>query len=125
MSNYITTHDPEGKAVFSDASGARHKLDILIGTMEILYTTHNVPTNVASEADIEQYSKDAGGELGNRLCPENGTAASLLNITPNSESPFHRTMTLDMFLVIEGDLELSLDSGEKQTLHAGDCVTQR
>jgi quercetin dioxygenase-like cupin family protein len=125
MSNYITTHNSEGKAIFSDASGSRTKLDTPIGSMEVLYTTHSVPTNVASEADIDQYSQDAKGALGNRLCPENGTAAAVLDISPNSESPFHRTMTLDMFLVIEGDLELTLDSGEKRTLHAGDCVTQR
>ena len=125
MSNYITTHNSEGKAIFSGSSGGRTKLDTPIGSMEVLYTTHNVPTNVASEADIDQYSQDAKGALGNRLCPEKGTAAAVLNISPNSESPFHRTMTLDMFLVIEGDLELLLDSGEKRTLHAGDCVTQR
>lgn len=126
MANYITSHDSSAKAVFVDrASGERTKLDTPIGSMEVLYTTHTVPTNITSEADIEQYSEDAKGALGNRLCPERGTAAAILNISPNCESPFHRTMTLDMFLVIEGDLELHLDSGEKRTLHAGDCAIQR
>lgn len=126
MSNYITTHDSDGKAIFSNSlPTSRTKLDTLIGSMEMLYTTHKVPTNVASEKDIEQYSVDAKGGLGNRLCPESGTAAAVLNISPKSESPFHRTMTLDVFMVIEGDLELTLDSGEKRLLHQGDCVVQR
>ena len=126
MSNHITTHDSSAKAIFSNnVEEARTKLDTPIGSMEMLYTTHKMPVNVASESDIEQYSKDSREGLGNRLCPEGGIAAAILNITPNSESPFHRTMTLDIFLVIEGVLELQLDSGEQRTLHAGDCVTQR
>ena len=126
MANYITTHDTNAKAIFSNnVQGARTKLDTPIGSMEMLYTTHNMPVNLISESDIDQYSKDSRDGLGNRLCPEGGIAAAILNITPNSESPFHRTMTLDIFLVIEGTLELELDSGEKRTLHSGDCVTQR
>lgn len=126
MANYITTHDSSAKAIFSNnVQEARTKLDTPIGNMEMLYTTHKMPVNVASESDIDQYSKDSREGLGNRLCPEEGTAAAILNISPNSVSPFHRTMTLDIFLVIEGVLELELDSGERRTLHAGDCVTQR
>ena len=126
MANYITAHDSNAKAIFSsNAPGNRNKLETPIGNMEILYTTHSMPANVASETDIDQYFKDAKDGLGHRLCPEGGTAAAILNITPNSESPFHRTMTLDVFVVIEGVLELELDSGEKRTLSAGDCAIQR
>ena len=126
MANYITTHDSNGKAIFSSSSQSnRTKLDAPIGTMEMLYTTHSTPTNVASDSDIDQYSKDARDGLGHRLCPEGGTAAAILNITPNSESPFHRTMTLDIFVVLEGVLELELDSGEKRMLSSGDYAIQR
>ena len=40
-------------------------------------------------------------------------------------SPFHRTMTLDVVYILEGVLELHLDSGEKRVLKAGDSVVQR
>ena len=59
------------------------------------------------------------------MCPEKGTATAILNIKPNAQSLFHRTMTLDVCVVIEGILELELDGGEKRTLKAGDSVVQR
>ena len=37
----------------------------------------------------------------------------------------HRTQTLDYAIVISGEVELLLDSGEKRICKAGDCVVQR
>lgn len=37
----------------------------------------------------------------------------------------HRTNTLDYVFVIDGELELSLDSGEKRILKRGDVCVQR
>lgn len=37
----------------------------------------------------------------------------------------HRTQTLDYGIVIFGEIELELDSGEKRTLRSGDTCIQR
>jgi quercetin dioxygenase-like cupin family protein len=37
----------------------------------------------------------------------------------------HRTNTLDYLFVINGEVELALNSGEKRVLKAGDTVVQR
>jgi hypothetical protein len=37
----------------------------------------------------------------------------------------HETMTVDVVVMLEGDLEMHLDSGESSTLHADDTVVQR
>jgi len=37
----------------------------------------------------------------------------------------HRTMTLDVVIVLEGEIECHLDSGEKCTAKVGDAIVQR
>ncbi|KAF2446651.1 hypothetical protein P171DRAFT_472108 [Karstenula rhodostoma CBS 690.94] len=37
----------------------------------------------------------------------------------------HRTMTLDVLVIIEGEIEIHLDSGEKKVVKAGDSIAQR
>ncbi|KAK4609067.1 Cupin-domain-containing oxidoreductase srdD [Fulvia fulva] len=39
--------------------------------------------------------------------------------------PLHRTMTLDTILILEGVMELHLDSGEMKVVKAGDTIVQR
>jgi quercetin dioxygenase-like cupin family protein len=41
------------------------------------------------------------------------------------ESAMHRTMTVDTLVLIEGEMEITLDSGETRTLKAGDSLVQR
>lgn len=50
----------------------------------------------------------------------NGSVARLIDFAPGVESPFHRAMSIDYGVVIEGTFELSLDSGEKKIMHPGD-----
>lgn len=45
---------------------------------------------------------------------------------PNGEPGFmHRTKTIDYIFIIDGEIELTLDSGEKRVLKQGDAVVQR
>lgn len=37
----------------------------------------------------------------------------------------HRTMTIDVVYILEGTVELYLDSGDKRTMKAGDSIVQR
>ena len=133
MSNYITTHDPStGKAIFSQASGPHHKLPIQPGvdpevaSMNVLYTTHSFPPNLSSEQDIEQYSNDrVSGLPPGTISPPAGTSVMIATMAPGSEAPMHRTMTLDVIVILEGVVELHLDSGEVRTLSVGDTCVQR
>lgn len=49
----------------------------------------------------------------------------MIDFGPNVESPFHRALTIDYGIVIEGTFELSLDSGEKRIMRQGDVCIQR
>lgn len=44
---------------------------------------------------------------------------------PGLLSPMHRTTSLDYGVVIEGEVELVLDGGEKRILKRGDICVQR
>jgi quercetin dioxygenase-like cupin family protein len=54
-----------------------------------------------------------------------GTVARYVDLPPGALSPIHRTVSLDYGVVLEGDIELVLDSGETRELQRGDLVVQR
>lgn len=49
----------------------------------------------------------------------------IVDFAPGSKSPLHRTQSIDYGIVLEGEIELELDSGEKRTLKAQDVCVQR
>lgn len=135
MAHYITTHDPDGNAIFFSSKATssvsqQHPMPIPIGDIRIISSSHQFPPILPSnESDIEQYyqqdrtSPFFAGER--RICPDNGTAACIISMAPGAESGMHRTMTLDTVVVVEGEVEITLDSGEMQTLRTGDSLVQR
>ena len=54
-----------------------------------------------------------------------GTVLRMVDIAPENTSPMHRTVSLDYGVVLEGEVEAVLDSGETQRLQRGDIVVQR
>ena len=46
-------------------------------------------------------------------------------MSPGLTSPMHRTVSLDYGVVVEGEVELILDSGETRILKRGDVCVQR
>lgn len=44
---------------------------------------------------------------------------------PGALSPMHRTVSLDYGVVLEGEVELVLDSGETRLMRRGDVAVQR
>lgn len=127
MSNYITAHNAEGKAVFSDRIPTeRHVIDNGSIILEYIYTCHAFPANLSTEADIDRFDHDRiKGPAPNSTLPPQGFATAIVTLKPDVPLKWHRVMCLDTFYVIEGDMELSLDSGETRTLHAGDSFVQR
>ena len=49
----------------------------------------------------------------------------MTDFAPGVDSPFHRTLSLDHAVLLEGTIELTLDSGESRILRRGDVVVQR
>ena len=135
MSNYLTTHNSDGKAVFSNrVPTGQQKIPISPGAddfekygyKQMIYTNHSIKPDLSSEADIDQFAQDRSEPSfpPGTICPPEGAATFIIAMRPDAESPMHRTMTVDTVLMLVGDVELHLDSGEFRTLHAGDTITQ-
>ncbi|KAF2667909.1 hypothetical protein BT63DRAFT_304633 [Microthyrium microscopicum] len=132
MSLHITTHNAEGKAVFSNKLTERPaKRDIPIGDIRLIYSSHKFPIDLSTENDIGQYEHDRLQPMFSstrRICPDNGTSICLMSLKPGAGvggAPMHRTMTLDVLVVIEGEIEVHLDSGERRVVKTGDSLVQR
>jgi len=125
LKRYVTTHDAEGKAVLSKVlEPAVPAQEVLNGgiTFQLVYTNKQHPSFTESK-DVEgyqRYLKDPPA-----LVIPGGTVCRFCDFAPGHLSPMHRTQSLDFGVVVEGEMELVLDSGAVQHLYQGDTVVQR
>ncbi len=87
------------------------------------YTTSEFPVSLNKDADIAKHEERVKGGMG--IVNPRGTVLRYVDFAPGFESMMHRTRSLDYGIVLEGTIELILDSGEKQLLQRGDCCIQR
>lgn len=122
---FLTDHDQKGLAVFSDhvdealpwhqlPDGARFCLG---------YATEGFPVQLSGHQDISIYQKYLEDKPG--ITIPGGTVLRLVDMQPGALSPMHRTISLDYGVVLEGEVELVLDSGEVRLLRRGDVAIQR
>lgn len=121
----ITTHDSNGLAVFCNTLPAvAQGRSVTEGNvhLSLLYTNELKP-NMSDETDIAKYTGYLQHPPG--LTIANGTVCRYCDFAPNHLTPMHRTRSLDFGVVLEGEMELVLDSGEKRHLRCGDVAVQR
>ena len=125
VQRYITTHREDGKAVFStkfdDESEMKANDDGL--AFALSFTTKGFPVDMNGDEDLNvygRYLKDAPG-----LVIPGGTVLRHVDIPPDTACTMHRTVSLDYGVVLEGEIELLLDSGEKRIMKRGDVAIQR
>lgn len=122
---FITDHKEDGRACFSTRNEevlSWHNVGPT-ATFSLGYTTSQFPVSFADEQDIsnyEKYLKDPPG-----ITIPGGTVLRFVDIHPGHTSPMHRTVSLDYGVVLEGEVELILDSGETRLLRRGDVAIQR
>jgi len=125
INRFITDHDSSGKAVFSSAiredqpfkelpDGARFCLG---------YATNQIPVQLSDGADISIYENYLEKLPG--ITIPGGTVLRIVDMKPATTSPMHRTVSLDYGVVLEGQIELVLDSGEVRIMNRGDVAIQR
>lgn len=122
---YITTHDDSGKAIISTTipetsswTAAGPDAQFFLG-----YCTTNFPVELSSDEDIPKYKSFLEAPPG--LVVHGGTVLRYVDMKPGLLSPMHRTTSLDYGVVLEGEVELVLDSGETRLLKRGDSAVQR
>ncbi|KAI4091269.1 MAG: hypothetical protein L6R37_007762 [Teloschistes peruensis] len=96
---------------------------------DVIYTTSTSPPNMNNDRDISDHEAVRNsGKLG--LVNPGGSVCRIVDIGPSSsEEPakgiMHRTQSLDYGIVLEGEIECVLDSGEKRVMRRGDVAVQR
>jgi quercetin dioxygenase-like cupin family protein len=127
LKRHITTHDPStGQGVFSDAVDKSVKFDKIPGaSFGLAYLTKGHPIDLNNDADIKLYTQSLQNPNATGLVALGGTVLRFVDMEPGSLSSMHRTVSLDYGVVIEGEVELILDSGETRLLKRGDVAIQR
>ncbi|KAK7969596.1 hypothetical protein PG988_008669 [Apiospora saccharicola] len=125
VSRFITDHNKAGKAIFSDALPTElPRTTIYNGaSFGIGYATTRTPVSLTDNADIAAYTPLLSNPPG--IIVPGGTVARYVDVPPLSVSPMHRTVSLDYGVVLEGEVELVLDSGEVRRMGRGDLAVQR
>lgn len=126
LTRYITTHDPStGKAIVHSKDPAPWTIfDGQSIGFSVMYTTSEFPTSLNDDKDIKDHEKVmASGKLG--LVNPRGTVCRVVDFGPGHKPLMHRTQSLDYGIVLEGKIEMELDSGEKHILTRGDVAVQR
>jgi quercetin dioxygenase-like cupin family protein len=125
ISRFITKHNAEGQAVFANDipetlswGQLPNRAGFALG-----YTTRQYPVDLNDNKDIIAYASHLSTPPG--LVIPGGTVLRFVDCPPNSISPMHRTVSLDYGVVLEGEVELVLDSGETRTMKRGDVAIQR
>jgi quercetin dioxygenase-like cupin family protein len=126
IKRHITTHDPAtGKATFSTDFDAVIEPDTALPTLKLYncFTTETYPIDMAGDADLGAYKPHVRSM--ESLDLPNGIVARVTEFAPGGPAVMHRTVTLDYGVVLEGKVELQLDSGESRVLEKGDVIVQR
>lgn len=125
LNRHITTHDPStGKAIFSSDLPAQNPAQPLPGCVfRQGYVTRGFPVQLNEDQDLNTYKSFLDAAPG--LVQQSGTVLRIVDCHPNFTSPMHRTVSLDYGIVLEGEVDLVLDSGEVRTMKRGDMAIQR
>ncbi|KAL2107190.1 hypothetical protein VUR80DRAFT_5562 [Thermomyces stellatus] len=123
---FITTHDAQGKAVVDTSlpeDAPFYELPNKEAAFAQCYVTNAFPARLESDADLAVYRDFLRSPPG--LTVSGGTVLRYVDMPPGQTSAMHRTVSLDYGVVIEGEAELLLDSGETRLLKRGDVCVQR
>ncbi|KAH8660728.1 hypothetical protein BGZ60DRAFT_413931 [Tricladium varicosporioides] len=124
---HITVNNPDGTSTFLDTPPPPTQDTGLSSRLTYLYSTP--PTFSLTTSTDLTYHNAAPPAPSLRTFPATGASACVVvDIPPNptgEQGVMHRTNTLDHVFILEGEMELSLDSGEKRVLRRGDIVVQR
>ena len=124
ISRYITTHSASGKSRFDETIPPkalwRHVPE---ASFFLAYTTKSFPVTIGDDADLDDYTNAFASPP--KVTVSGGTVLRVMDIGPGVSSPMHRTVSLDYSIVLEGEVELELDSTETMIMRRGDICVHR
>ena len=114
----VTGHDKDGRAIATFDEVSQNLRSARPGaTACVVWTSQGFPVDNTGEAD------EGLRETGTTL--ENGTVFRILELQPGNIPRVHRTDSLDYAVIMSGEIDMELESGDITHLKAGDVVVQR
>ena len=115
----VTGHDASGKSVVLSDAPTPKTLDIGTAVFHELWAASAVPAPIdASEPEPTTRPLRTGADPG-------GVVVRFTEMSPGAASPLHRTESVDIGIVLDGETWLVLDDGSETRMGAGDVVVQR
>ncbi len=115
----VTGHDEAGNSVVLSDGPAPKTLDIGTAAFHEVWVTDATPTPIPAD---EPEPTDRPVRV---PPPAGGVMVRYTEMAPGAESPMHRTESLDVGIVLEGETWLLLDDGSETRVGTGDAVVQR
>ncbi|KAH8691678.1 cupin domain protein, partial [Talaromyces proteolyticus] len=125
IKRYITTHDEAGRSVFAKSldDNPPAAVNPTPASLFLCYATQNFPVEIQQEKDIERYKQFIKNPPG--IIVPGGSAARIVDFPPSYTSAMHRTVSVNYNFVIEGEIEIILDSEQTRLMKPGDVLVQR
>lgn len=120
---YLTTLDASGRSVLVQDTALAFR-PLANGTVARAYALASVPASIANNVDLESFlspdsNQNEASHAGLATSLPNGVIMTYFEIGPGAETVLHRTVSVDFSMLIEGQLEMELDSGQKVHLKPG------
>jgi quercetin dioxygenase-like cupin family protein len=114
----VTGHDKEGRAIAKIDEISKNLRSARPGaTACVVWTSEGFPVDNTGEADE--------GLRATGTTHENGTVFRILELQPGNTPRVHRTDSLDYAVIMSGEIDMELESGDTTHLKAGDVIVQR
>jgi quercetin dioxygenase-like cupin family protein len=116
----VTGHDASGKSVVVSDGPTPKTLDIGSAAFHEMWITDEMPVPIGATEPREPTDRPVRVPP-----PANGVLVRYTEMPPGGQAPMHRTETVDVGVVLDGETWLVLDDGSETRMGPGDAVVQR
>jgi hypothetical protein len=125
---HITTNAADGTSSFQPLTTAPTKTHGSNSKVTYLYSTPGPSTTLSQDADLVQHLAAASSTPLPVFPAGGGSTFFILESAPNPEkkpSVMHRSHTIDYIYMLEGEIEITLDSSETRVAKKGEAAVLR
>jgi quercetin dioxygenase-like cupin family protein len=115
----VTGHDASGRSVVLSDGPTPKTLDVGTAAFHEIWITDETPAAIAA-SEPEPTDRPVRTPP-----PAGGMIVRFTEMAPGAAAPMHRTETVDVGVVLEGETWLLLDDGSETRVARGDVVVQR
>jgi len=114
----VTGHDKDGRAIVQIDEISRNLRSARPGAAAcVIWTSEGFP--------IDNTGTNDEGLRETGTTHENGTVFRILELQPGNTPRVHRTDSLDYAVIMKGEIDMELETGDITHLKAGDVIVQR